>query len=159
MSATVFYKRATFVTHLPKSHLYTHSHSWLARAGEDAAGPRWRVGYTKFALRMLGELVDVQFERPPGSAVQPGDILGTVEGFKAISDIYCVGTGRFVGGNPGLATSLGELIEKPYDAGWLYEFTGEPDARALDVDGYRALLDATIDRMLEKQQQQESKNE
>ena len=156
MSSTVFYKRATFVTHLPKTHLYTHSHSWLARAGDDSCGNRWRVGYTKFALRMLGELVDVRFERAPGAAVQPGDILGTVEGFKAISDIYCVGTGQFSGGNPGLATSLAELIEKPYDDGWLYEFTGEPDARALDVDGYRCLLDATIDRMLEKQQQSES---
>ena len=152
MTPTVLYKRATFVTHLPKTHLYTHSHSWLARAGDDPSGNRWRVGYTKFALRMLGELVDVQFERAPEAAVQPGDILGTVEGFKAISDVYCVGTGTFAGGNPGLATSLAELIEKPYDAGWLYEFTGEPDARALDVDGYRALLDVTIDRMLEKQQ-------
>lgn len=156
MSSTVFYKRATFVTHLPKTHLYTHSHSWLARAGSDPSGNLWRVGYTKFALRMLGELVDVQFERAPGAAVQPGDILGTVEGFKAISDVYCVGTGQFAGGNVGLATSLAGLIEKPYDTGWLYEFTGEPDARALDVDAYRALLDATIDRMLKKQQQSES---
>jgi glycine cleavage system H protein len=156
VTPTVLYKRATFVTHLPKTHLYTHSHSWLARAGEDPSAQQWRVGYTKFALRMLGELVDVQFERAPGSAVQPGDILGTVEGFKAISDVYCVGTGTFTGGNPGLATSLAKLIEKPYDAGWLYEFTGEPDARAMDVDGYRALLDVTIDRMLEKQQQSES---
>lgn len=152
----MLYKRATFVTHLPKTHRYTHSHSWLARAGDAASANQWRVGYTKFALRMLGELVDVQFERAPGAAVQPGDILGTVEGFKAISDVYCVGTGTFVGGNVGLATSLAELIAKPYEAGWLYEFTGEPDARALDVDGYRALLDVTIDRMLEKQQQSES---
>jgi glycine cleavage system H protein len=132
---------------------------WLARVTVETADNRWRVGYTKFALRMLGEMVDVQFERAPGSAVQPGDILGTVEGFKAISDVYCVGTGRFDGGNPALATSLGELVEQPYDTGWLYEFSGEPDGRAMDVDGYRALLDATIDRMLEKQQQQESKDE
>jgi len=156
VTPTVLYKRATFVTSLPKTHLYTHSHGWLAQVGGDPSARHWRVGYTKFALRMLGELVDVQFERTPGTAVQPGDILGTVEGFKAISDIYCVGTARFTGGNPGLAGSLAELVERPYDAGWLYEFAGEPDARAMDVDGYRALLDATIDRMLEKQQQQES---
>jgi glycine cleavage system H protein len=128
----------------------------VARVPDEPAGNRWRVGYTKFALRMLGELVDVQFERAAGSAVQPGEILGTVEGFKAISDIYCVGQGVFDGGNPDLAGTLAELIERPYDAGWLYEFTGEPDPRAMDVEGYRALLDATIDRMLEKQQQQES---
>lgn len=155
MSPTVHYKRATFVTQLPKSYLYTHSHCWLARV-EDASTPCWRVGYTKFALRMLGELVDVQFECPAEAAVNAGDIIGSIEGFKAISDIYCAGTGTFRGGNPALTTSLAELTVRPYETGWLYEFAGEPDARALDVDGYRALLDATIDRMLEKQQQEES---
>lgn len=124
------------------------------QVGPDAPKGRWRVGYTKFALRMLGELVDVNFEFAPGNTVHTGDIIGTVEGFKAISDVYCVGTGQFAGGNPELATSLAGIVEHPYDAGWLYEFTGEPDSRVMDVDGYRNLLDATIDRMLEKQQQQ-----
>lgn len=114
------------------------------------------MGLTKFALRMLGELVDVQMESRPGNPLRPGDVVGTVEGFKAISDIYCVGTGLFVSGNPALATSLDELMAQPYEAGWLYEFDGEPDAQAVDVHGYGSLLDATIDRMLEKQQQQES---
>lgn len=157
VTPTVLYKRATFVTHLPTTHLYTHSHNWLMQVDADTSeGGRWRVGYTKFALRMLGELVDVHFEYAPGAAVQTGDILGTVEGFKAISDIYCVGNGRFVGGNTALATSLADVAEHPYDAGWLYEFTGKPDGRAVDIDGYRALLDATIDRMLEKQKPGES---
>ena len=91
-----------------------------------------------FMVAMLGALVagraDVWAQDPPAAAKEKNPMVV-------------------------LTTSLGELIEKPYDAGWLYEFTGEPDDRALDVDGYRALLDATIDRMLEKQQQQESKNE
>jgi glycine cleavage system H protein len=152
---TVLYKRATFVTHLPTTHLYTPSHCWLARAREESRPASWRVGYTKFALRMLGELVDVRFERPSGSAVKTGDIVGTVEGFKAISDIYCVGSGAFGDGNPSLAGSLEAVGDRPYDEGWLYEFTGEPDHRAMNVDGYRAWLDETIDRMLAKQQQQE----
>lgn len=157
VTPTELYKRATFVTHLPRTHLYTHSHNWLMHLDADGpGGGRWRVGYTKFALRMLGELVDVQFEYAAGAAVQTGDILGTVEGFKAISDIYCVGNGKFVGGNPELATSLAGITERPYDAGWLYEFSGKPDERAVDIDGYRALLDATIDRMLEKQKSDES---
>jgi hypothetical protein len=47
------------------------------------------------------------------------------------------------------------VTDKPYDEGWLYQVTGEPDSRAMDVEGYRALLDATIDRILEKQRQGE----
>ncbi|MEI6873181.1 MAG: hypothetical protein WCL08_12955 [Verrucomicrobiota bacterium] len=38
----------------------------------------------------------------------------------------------------------------PYGAGWLFKIVGEPDERCGDVESYRQLLDATIDRMLEK---------
>ena len=151
---TVLYKRATFVTHLPVDYLYTPSHNWLSRVNEG----EWRVGYTKFALRMLGELVDIRFDLKPKAPIQPGDIAGSIEGFKAISDIYCVGAGRFVTGNPALGAGLECIMEKPYEDGWLYQIAGEPDGRAMDVNGYRALLDATIDRILEKQRTEESSN-
>lgn len=148
---TIFYKRATFVTHLPADYLYTQSHSWLGKVGENT----WRVGYTKFALRMLGELVDVKFEVKPAALIRPGQIIGSIEGFKAISDIYCVGEGNFSCENSGLAVGLEYLGDKPYEEGWLYQFCGKPDPRAMDVEGYRTLLDATIDRLLAKQQQEE----
>ena len=48
------------------------------------------------------------------------------------------------------------MVRDPYAGGWLYEFEGEPDGRCLDVDGYRGLLDATIDRLLEKQKGEEA---
>ena len=150
---TIFYKRATFVTHLPVDHLYTQSHNWLSRVSEN----EWRVGYTKFALRMLGELVDVKFDLQAGAPVKVGEIVGSIEGFKAISDIYCVGEGTFVTPNSALTSGLECVGEKPYDEGWLYQFAGQPDHRAMDVEGYRNLLDVTIDRILEKQRQDESK--
>jgi glycine cleavage system H protein len=148
---TVLYKRATFVTHLPVDHLYTPSHNWLARVSEG----EWHVGYTKFALRMLGELVDVKFDLSPNAPVEVGDIVGSLEGFKALSDIYCVAKGRFLTGNSALTSSLETVAEKPYDDGWFYKVAGQPDPRATDVDGYRALLDVTIDRILEKQRHEE----
>ena len=148
---TVLYKRATFVTHLPVEHLFTPSHSWLSKVPERPNV--WRVGYTKFALRMLGELVDVQLERRENEAVSVGDVIGSIEGFKAISDLYSVVNGRYLGGNPALASKLEAIAEKPYDSGWLYEVEGEPDSRVLDVNGYRNLLDATIDRLLQKEQE------
>lgn len=148
MPASILYKRATFVTQLPVGHLYAPSHCWLA-AGDKGT---WRVGYTKFALRMLGELVEVQFDRAPGVTVEPGDILGSIEGFKAVSDLYCVGRGILVGGNPALGVALESLSRDPYQTGWLYEFQGEPDPRCLDVQAYQDLLNTTIDRILSKQQ-------
>src|SRR5438045_2754369 len=106
---TQFYKRATFVTHLPIDHLYTPSHNWLSQVSEG----EWRVGYTKFALRMLGELVDVKFDLKPETPVQVGDIVGGIEGFKAISDIYSVAKGRFITGNSGLTLGLEFVKDKP----------------------------------------------
>ena len=147
MSATSFYKRSTFVTHLPVACLYSPSHFWLARI-EDG---RWRVGFTKFATRMLGEIVEVQWDKTPGDAVASGAIIGAIKGFKAISDIYCVADGAFVGGNPALREHIEKVGEEPYGAGWLYEFDGTPDAKCVDLETYRALLDTTIDRILEKQ--------
>jgi glycine cleavage system H protein len=102
---------------------------------------------------MLGELVDVQFERAPGAQIEIGDVLGSIEGFKAISDLFSVARGRFVRANPEVASKLEAIAEKPYDEGWLYEVEGEPDSRAMDINGYRNLLDATIDRMLQKEQE------
>jgi glycine cleavage system H protein len=154
---TVFYKRATFVTHLPEEHLYTQSHSWISAVA--GAKDQWRVGYTKFALRMLGEIVDVQLEKKADEPVEPGDVIGTIEGFKALSDLFCVGRGRYLRGNPSLSGSLEALAERPYDEGWLYEFEGSPDSRAVDVNGYRNLLDATIDRMLQKEQETKATHE
>jgi glycine cleavage system H protein len=151
--ATSFYKRSNFVTHLPVERLYTPSHFWLA---EEEVG-RWRIGFTKFATRMLGEIVEVQWETLAGAPVNSGDIIGSIEGFKAISDLYCAANGRFLGGNPALRDSAALVADDPYGAGWLYAVEGEPDSKCVDLTAYRALLDTTIDRILEKEEHPEEK--
>ena len=113
---------------------------------EDDAGV-WRVGFTKFATRMLGELVDSNWPIAPGAAVEPGQVIGSVEGFKAASDVYCVMNGSFVGGNNYLKQDACIVRTDPYEQGWLYAVRGEPEADSLDVHGYIELLDATIKRM------------
>lgn len=110
----------------------------------------WRVGFTKFATRMLGDLVDHQFEKVCGANVDSGEIVGSVEGFKAISDLYSPVSGKFIEGNPALQLDPDVIGSDPYGAGWLFRIEGAPDARCGDVESYRQLLDATIDRMLEK---------
>src|SRR4051794_19211096 len=80
------YRRSRFSTELPTDRLYTPSHFWLA---EVEAG-LWQVGLTRFACRMLGELVEHGFEVKPGEAVEVGQTIGWVEAFKAVADLYCV---------------------------------------------------------------------
>ena len=100
---------------------------------------------------MLGEIVEVQWDKTLGDPVASGAIIGSIEGFKAISDLYCVADGAFAGGNPALRENIEKVGEEPYGAGWLYEFEGTPDAKCVDLEKYRAFLDTTIDRILEKQ--------
>jgi glycine cleavage system H protein len=105
---------------------------------------------------MLGEVVDHGFDVTPGSAVTPGQVLGWIEGFKAISDIFCVGIGDFLGGNPALQGRVIVVSQDPYDQGWLYAFKGQPDPHCVDVQAYGAILDEVIDRILEKQKQEQN---
>ena len=144
---TLHYKRATFATQLPVDYLYSPSHGWACAVGEN----RWRVGLTKFATRMLGEMVDHGFDVEPGAGVTGGQVIGWVEGFKAISDLYCIVAGKFSVRNPALSTDIKLIGKAPYTEGWLYEVTGRPDERCMTVEAYRDLLDRTIDRILAQQ--------
>jgi glycine cleavage system H protein len=144
---TIHYKRARFVTHLPVDYLYSPSHFWIARLEEQS----WRVGFTKFATRMLGEMVDHGFEVEPDAPLAPGQIIGWVEGFKAISDLFCIAEGQFAGANPLLKEKITVINKDPYGTGWLYAVRGTPDAKCFDVQAYREHLDRTIDKILEKQ--------
>jgi len=150
----LIFKRSHFTTRLPADCVYSPSHFW-ARQSEDKV---WRVGFTKFATRMLGDMVDHDFEAQPGMAIKPGQILGWVEGFKAISDVYGFCDGEFVETNPALATNIALINKKPYDQGWLYEVCGKLDNNCVDVHGYSAILNQTIDKMLEQQQAEKGKD-
>jgi glycine cleavage system H protein len=104
---------------------------------------------------MLGEMVDHGFELTPQAPVSPGAVVGWVEGFKALTEILCIAQGEFAGGNALLKEDISVISRDPYEAGWIYRVKGEPDAHCTDVEGYRGILDATIDRILEKQKREE----
>lgn len=151
---TIRFRHAHFSARFPVGYRYSPSHFWMAPVDErsaaaDTTGKRcvWRVGFTKFATRMLGELVEMVLAVPVGDAVRAGDRLGTVEGFKAVSDLYCVVDGTLRGVNAALTAEACLTHADPYGAGWLYEVEGEPEADHLDVHGYIALLTASIDRL------------
>jgi glycine cleavage system H protein len=145
------YRRARFTTSLPLNYLYSPSHYWISQ-GERSL---WRVGLTTFATRMFGEMVDHGFGVDAGAILVPGQIIGWIEGFKAIADVYCIAEGSFAGGNAALKAEILLLNRDPYGAGWLYAVHGKPDAKCVDARGYAAILDQTIDRLLEKQAAQQ----
>jgi glycine cleavage system H protein len=139
----ISYRRSRFSTRLPPGRLYVPSHFWLQGVGSGL----WRVGFTQFATRMLGELVEYGFEVKPGAAVELGQTIGWVEGFKATTDLYCVANGTFQGHNTQLENEPAFLDREPYGKGWLYLVQGVPDPAAVDGQGYVGLLDLAIDKI------------
>jgi glycine cleavage system H protein len=144
-AATVYYKRARFTTRLPVDRRYTAAHFWLL---EESPGV-WRVGFTKFATRMLGDLVEYELSAKPGTRVGIGQEIGSLEGFKAVTALYSAAEGKMLGIGDDIATDITIVESDPYGRGWLYRVSGRPDPDSVDVDGYVAILDATIDKMLE----------
>jgi glycine cleavage system H protein len=140
----VYYRRSRFTTHLPRDRRYSPAHYWLF---EEEPGV-WRVGLTRFATRMLGDIVEFELNVTPGSKVAVGDEIGSIEGLKAVTSVFCAGSGRFLGEGEALRQDVTLADSDPYGAGWLYRLQGEPAPDAMDVQGYVAILDATIDRML-----------
>lgn len=142
--AEIPYNRSRFSTRLVENRLYTAAHYWLEREDEEV----WRVGYTKYAVRTLGDIVELGFETEPGATVETGQVVGWVEGFKAISDLYSPLAGRFEGFNPAVGEQAALLSRDPYRRGWLFRVRGRPGDDCLDVHGYVAWLDTEIDKVL-----------
>ncbi len=139
------FKHARFSARFPKDYRYSRSHYWMSPSPEDPEV--WRVGFTKFATRMLGELVEASFSVPTGGPVEPGQEIGAVEGFKAAASVFSVMHGAFVELNPALAADACLVKSDPYEIGWLYSVRGQPEAEALSSEEYVALMQETIDRM------------
>ncbi len=73
---------------------------------------------------------------------------------KASSDVYGFCAGEFVGVNAALQENIALISKKPYADGWLYEARGTLDDKCIDAEGYAAILNQTIDKMLEQQEAQ-----
>jgi glycine cleavage system H protein len=131
---SLLYHRAHFTTRLPVAYRYTPAHFWQAQEPDGVL----RIGFTKFATRMLGEVAN-------------GQVIGWIEGFKALTELFCSASGEFAGANPALSEDITLISREPYGAGWLYRVRGTFDNTCIDAEGYRALLDATIDGLLQNQ--------
>lgn len=140
----VSYNRCRFATRLPTDRIYTRSHYWL----REVEPGLWRVGLTAYGTRLLGEVVEYGFTVQPGTAVDAGQTIGWVEGFKTLSDLCSAAAGEFVAENATLRGDITLLDSDPYEHGWLYQVRGRPEASAVDARAYIEVLDAAIDATL-----------
>jgi glycine cleavage system H protein len=121
----------------PDDRRYTKDHEWVRIEGAVA-----KIGITDFAQRELGDIVYV--EAPAvGATVAAGDVLGTIESVKAVSEVYAPVAGTVTAANPVLADRPETINADPHGAGWICEIAvarpAELDA-LMDAAAYAALV-------------------
>lgn len=114
----------------PANLRYTKDHEWISLDGNVAT-----IGITDFAQRELGDIVYVEVETI-GKAMKAGDVFGTVEAVKTVSDLFLPVNGTIKELNAALANSPESVNNDPYGEGWMIKMTVDNVA---DVD---ALMDA-----------------
>ena len=97
----------------PENFRYTKEHEWVLVEGGTGT-----VGITDHAQSELGDIVYVDLPKP-GSEVEQGKSLGSVESVKAVSDIYSPVSGEVTAINAALADAPEKLNTDPHTAGWL----------------------------------------
>jgi glycine cleavage system H protein len=121
----------------PTDLLYTKDHEWARLSGNVAT-----IGVTRFAVDQLGDVTQVDLPKE-GETFRQGDVFGTVESVKAVSDLFAPLSGKVVKVNTPLAEAPQNVNEEPFDEGWMIQLElSKPDeVKALmDADAYQEFL-------------------
>lgn len=116
---------------------YTKDHEWVKVEGAEAI-----VGITEFAQRELGDIVFVDINTV-GSEVSEGDVFGTIEAVKTVSDLFMPITGTISSVNAQLDNSPELVNQDPYGEGWMVKISISGVVNGLlSADEYKALVGA-----------------
>jgi glycine cleavage system H protein len=108
---------------------YTKDHEWIRDGGAEA-----RVGITDYAQKQLGDIVYLELPEV-GRRLNKGDVFGTIESVKAVSELYAPVSGVVTAVNSALADKPESVNRDPHGS-WMIAV--KPDEGGGDSD----LLDA-----------------
>ena len=122
---------------IPKNLLYTSEHEWVKIEGNTAT-----IGITDFAQGELGDIVFLEFP-DLDTVFNVGDIFGTIEAVKTVSDLYMPLEGKIVEVNNILNDNPEKINEDPYGKGWMVKIIIDENAtknQLLDSKKYNQLI-------------------
>lgn len=111
---------------------YTKDHEWALDRGGSVT-----VGITAFAVDQLGDVTLINWDVAPGDRVEAGQVFGTIESVKTLSDLFAPISGTVEKINAELEASPERVNEDCWEKGWMIVIAAD-DPKAVD-----ALLDAT----------------
>ena len=126
------------MANIPAELKYSNDHEWCRVEGEFAY-----VGITDFAQSELGDIVfvDIQTE---GETLAAGDIFGTIEAVKTVSDAFTPVSGEVVEVNPAIDADPALVNKDPYGEGWMVKIhmsAPEEVESLLSADDYAAFIE------------------
>ncbi|MBX7046700.1 MAG: glycine cleavage system protein GcvH [Ignavibacteria bacterium] len=116
----------------PKNLKFTNDHEWV-----DVNGAVASIGITDYAQSELGDIIYLDITAAVNDQVKQGDVIGTIEAVKTVSEIYSPISGRIVEINTGINDVPSIINTDPYERGWIIKI--EPD----NADEISNLLDDT----------------
>lgn len=120
----------------PSDRKYTKDHEWV-RLDADLA----EVGITSYAQDQLGDVVYVDLP-DVGRLLSAGDVFGSVESVKAVSELFAPVGGEVIEVNPDLREHPERLNTAPHDT-WMIRLKMSSFGDAswlLDSEAYSSLL-------------------
>lgn len=123
----------------PTNVKYTSEHEWIRLEGDVAY-----VGITDYAQDQLGDIVFVDIPTE-GETLAAGEVFGTIEVVKTISDLFLPVAGEVLEVNPALEDQPELVNNDPYGEGWLIKIAPAADAdfdSLLDAEGYKQVINA-----------------
>jgi len=116
---------------------YTKDHEWIKVDGNEAI-----IGITDFAQQELGDIVYVEIESE-GDELSVGDVFGTVEAVKTVSDLFMPMNGKIVEVNESLESEPEIVNADPYEKGWMIKVAitdGSIPNDVLSAEEYKSLI-------------------
>lgn len=122
----------------PDNLRYTKDHEWVKQEKDNI----FLVGITEYAQRELGDIVYIEVETI-GKSMEAGEVFGTVEAVKTVSDLFLPVAGTITELNPDLANAPDLVNSDPYGKGWMIKLTVKDPghvAKLLDAAAYESLV-------------------
>lgn len=121
----------------PSELKYTKDHEWIKIEDNVAT-----IGITDFAQGELGDIVFVDVDSLDDE-LSAGDVFGSVEAVKTVSDLFLPIAGKVIEFNSELEDQPELLNTDPYGNGWIIKLEvadGADQSELLSAEDYKAII-------------------
>ncbi|MBV6477762.1 MAG: Glycine cleavage system H protein [Ignavibacteria bacterium] len=119
---------------------YTKEHEWIKAEANICT-----IGITDFAQSELGDIIYLDITSETGSEVKQGDVLGSIEAVKTVSEVYSPVSGKITAVNTGINDNPSIVNTDPYEGGWIIkiEISDKNELNSLmDSETYKSQIGA-----------------